>query len=123
MIGPIIRTQFKVIQNAALYADLLFCTIYFIIWALFLQSHISPTAGVIILFFLIFSDKSLMQHRSGGQVNCFVSQTSCGKSTVISVCLPDTMLVKPEDVTGHGCNYLVQTYIDYALAQLEIPEE
>ena len=60
-----------------------------------------------------------MQHRSGGQVNCFVSQTSYGKSTVISVCLPDTMLVKPEAVTGHGCNYLVQTHIDYALAQLE----
>ena len=49
-----------------------------------------------------------------------------GKSTVVSVRLPDTMLAKLEDVaaqTGRTRNELVQMCIDYALARLEIPEE
>ena len=46
-----------------------------------------------------------------------------GKSTVVSVRLPDTMLAKLEDVaskTGRSRNELVQMCIDYALARLEI---
>ena len=49
-----------------------------------------------------------------------------GKSTVVSVRLPDTMLAKLEDVaskTGRSRNELVQMCIDYALARLEITEE
>ena len=49
-----------------------------------------------------------------------------GKSTVVSVRLPDTMLAKLEDVaskTGRSRNELVQMCIDYALVRLEITEE
>ena len=49
-----------------------------------------------------------------------------GKSTVVLVRLPDTMLVKPEDVaaqTGRTRNGLTQMCIDYALARLENPKE
>ena len=48
-----------------------------------------------------------------------------GKSTVVSVRLPDTMLAKLEvaSKTGRSRNELVQMCIDYALARLEITEE
>lgn len=49
-----------------------------------------------------------------------------GKSSVMSVRLPDTMIEKLEDVackTGRTRNELVQMCIDYALARLEIPDE
>lgn len=61
-------------------------------------------------------DKFIVSHR----------KTAVGKSTVVSVRLPDTMLAKLEDVaaqTGRTRNELVQMCIDYALARLEISEE
>lgn len=61
-------------------------------------------------------DKFIVSHR----------RPAVGKSTVVSVRLPDTMLAKLEDVaaqTGRTRNELVQMCIDYALSRLEIPEE
>ena len=61
-------------------------------------------------------DKFIVPHR----------KPAVGKSTVVSVRLPDTMLAKLEDVaaqTGRTRNELVQMCIDYALARLEISEE
>ena len=61
-------------------------------------------------------DKFIVPHR----------RPAVGKSNVVSVRLPDTMLAKLEDVaaqTGRTRNELVQMCIDYALARLEIPEE
>ena len=61
-------------------------------------------------------DKFIVQQR----------KPAVGKSTVVSVRLPDTILAKLEDVasrTGRSRNELVQMCIDYALARLEITEE
>lgn len=61
-------------------------------------------------------DKFIVPHR----------KPAVGKSTVVSVRLPDTMLAKLENVaaqTGRTRNELVQMCINYALARLEIPEE
>ena len=61
-------------------------------------------------------DKFIVPHR----------RQAVGKSAVVSVRLPDTMLAKLEDVaaqTGRTRNELVQMCIDYALARLVIPEE
>ena len=49
-----------------------------------------------------------------------------GKSTVVSVRLPNTTLARLEQIagqTGRTRNELVQMCIDYALARLEIPGE
>lgn len=67
-----------------------------------------------------------VQHGAGGQVFVPHRKPAVGKSTVVSVRLPDTMLAKLENVatqTGRTRNELVQMCIDYALARLEIPEE
>ena len=61
-------------------------------------------------------DKVIVPHR----------KPAVGKSTGVSVRLPDTMLAKLVDVaaqTGRTRNELGQMCIDYALARLEIPEE
>lgn len=53
-------------------------------------------------------------------------KAAVGKSTVISVRLPDTMLDKLEDVvikTGRTRNELVQMCIEYALDHLVITNE
>lgn len=49
-----------------------------------------------------------------------------GKSTVVSVRLPNATLSQLEEIagkTGRTRNELVQMCIDYALARLEIPDE
>lgn len=61
-------------------------------------------------------DKFIVPHR----------KPAVGKSTVVSVRLPNATLARLEQIagqTGRTRNELVQMCIDYALARLEIPDE
>ena len=72
--------------------------------------------------------KMLWRYTMAQKDKFIVSQRkpAVGKSSVITVRLPDTMLAQLEEVvtkTGRSRNELVQMCIDYALARLEITEE